>query len=95
MGTGKLDVEGSGNGQARLAGAAESMDVRGLGNAIFTLPEMAAGQVKVNLNNNAMASVQATQSLDYSLNGNAGLTYTGGAKLGQRFAGANSWARQQ
>jgi hypothetical protein len=37
--------------------------------------------------------VRATQSLDYSLNGNAGLAYSGGAKLGKQQALGNSWAR--
>jgi hypothetical protein len=93
--TGKLDLTADGNAQARLAGAADNIDARGKGNAILTLPELAGKQVYVDMNNNAMASVLATESLDYSLNGNAGLAYSGGAKLGKQQARGNSWAKAQ
>jgi hypothetical protein len=91
--TGKLDLVADGNGQARLSGTADNLDLRGKGNAILTLGELAAKQAYVDMNNNAMATVEASQSLDYTLNGNAGLAYSGGAKLGKQQARGNSWAR--
>jgi hypothetical protein len=91
--TGKLDLDADGNGQARVRGVADSVNLRGKGNAILTLGELAAKQANVDLNNNAMATVQASQSLDYTLNGNAGLAYSGGAQLGKQQARGNSWAR--
>lgn len=90
---GKADVTADSNAQARLTGAADSLEVHGQGNAVLTLRDLAAKQVYVDMNSNAMASVQATQSLDYSLSGNAGLTYRGGAKVGKQQTGGNSWAR--
>jgi hypothetical protein len=92
---GKIDVSGDSNAQARLTGATDSLDVRGGGNAVLTLRGLTAKQVNVDMNSNAMATVQATQSIDYSLSGNAGLTYSGGAKPGKQQTGGNSWARSQ
>jgi hypothetical protein len=92
---GKVDVRVDGNGQARLAGATDNLEARGKGNAILTLRDLAARQVDVDLDNNSMATVQATQSLNYSLGGNAGLTHSGGAKLGKQQTGGNGWARSQ
>lgn len=92
---GKVDVTADGNGQARLSGATDHLDVRGKGNAILTLRQLAAKQVTADMSSNAMATVSASQSLDYALNGNAGLTYSGGAKLGKQQTGGNSWARSQ
>jgi hypothetical protein len=91
----KIDVIGDANAQARLAGATDSLDVRGKGNAVFTMPELEAKQVSVEMDNNSMAAVQATGSLDYALSGNAGLTYSGNPKLGKQQTGANAWAKQK
>jgi hypothetical protein len=92
---GKVEVSADSNGQARLAGATESLEARGKGNAILTLRELAAKQADVDMDGNAMATVQATQSLNYSLRGNAGLTYSGGAQLGKQQTGGNSQAHGQ
>ena len=50
---------------------------------------VAAKDALVDINSNVMATVKATEKLDYSAVGNAGLTYTGGAKLGEQKTGGN------
>jgi hypothetical protein len=92
---GKLLVEGGGNAQARLSGTADILTVKGAGNAIFNLGGLSAKDALVDINSNAMATVNATEKLDYSAVGNAGLTYTGGAKLGEQKTGGNASARSK
>ena len=89
----KLLVDGGGNAQARLTGTAGTLTVRGAGNAIFNLSGLTAKDALVDINSNVMATVKATEKLDYSAVGNAGLTYTGGAKLGEQKTGGNGWAK--
>jgi hypothetical protein len=89
----QLAVGAASNGQVRLSGTAESLEVEGQGNAILRLEELAAKAVRVDLGSNAKATVRATDSLDYSVGGNAGLTYSGGATLGEQKTGGNGTVR--
>jgi hypothetical protein len=90
---GKLLVDGNGNGQARLSGATDDMTVKGQGNAILNLSDVTAVTAFVDIGSNAMVQVKVTGKLDYSVGGNAGLTYSGGAKLGKQQTAGNAWAR--
>ena len=92
---GELLLDAGGNAQARLTGAADTMVIKGAGNAILNLGGLTAHNAVVNINSNALATVDVVGKLDYSASGNAGLTYSGGATLGEQKTGGNGWARQR
>ncbi len=89
----KLLVDSASNAQSQLTGAAGDLIVKAQGNAVVTLEGLTAQNAYVDMGSNAKVSVKATGKLDYFVGGNAGLTYSGGARLGRHETAGNGWAR--
>jgi RNA polymerase sigma factor (sigma-70 family) len=81
--TKSAEFEFTGACKVVLKGSAESATIKGSGACHFALEDFSINKANINLNGACTATVNAKQTLDYSLAGACSLHYTGNPKIGR------------
>lgn len=84
--TGKIDVKQlaskiSGSGKMKLSGTAESSRIKVIGSGEFAGRELVTVTSDVHISGSGRAEINASDKVDATLHGSAGVSYTGTAKI--------------
>lgn len=88
--TQKLTSRISGSGKIKLAGTATDARIRLSGSANFSAPQLVTETARVHISGSGHASVNASDQVNATLHGSAGLRYTGTAKISSSKSGSAS-----
>lgn len=88
--TKKLTSHISGSGKIKLAGTATDARIRLSGSANFSAPQLVTENATVHISGSGHASVNASDQVNATLHGSAGLRYTGTAKVNSTKSGSAS-----
>ena len=79
----EIKLQSNGSSRTDLAGSGSSLALNADGSSTVELGRLALEQAAVALNGSSRATLAVTGSLDYDLDGNSQLTYSGNPTLGQ------------